>query len=272
MSQARPLEPSTRPGRTRRAHHVEVPPDGSFLSGTASPPTKSVLEGEDPPELALKRLWPLLVNGCALKAPSLKLLRELRAVLAEGSPPPEPSRLSGNGAPFARAFGLRHSFADGGADLMRNQPARMQVDAKERTLLLDLRAAQVRGDTERLDLFGHASNERLPAVAGKAVAHTRLARVAVSLAIERREVTDEGVVEVGAHDEPGIDVGSGLTIQTIAAWKDDGDARLRDVPAAPPRSRWQVPPLEQTVSGAIVDVSLTGADSRGRKPILWYAD
>jgi len=33
---------------------------------------------------------------------------------------------------------------------------------------------------------------------------------------------------------------------------------------------WQIPPLEQTVSGAIVDVSITGADLRGRRPMLWF--
>lgn len=33
---------------------------------------------------------------------------------------------------------------------------------------------------------------------------------------------------------------------------------------------WQIPPLEQTVSGAVVDMSVTGADLRGRKPILWW--
>lgn len=33
---------------------------------------------------------------------------------------------------------------------------------------------------------------------------------------------------------------------------------------------WQIPPLEQTVAGAIVDVSITGADGRGRSPVLWY--
>lgn len=33
---------------------------------------------------------------------------------------------------------------------------------------------------------------------------------------------------------------------------------------------WQIPPLEQTVAGAIVDVNITGADLRGRVPMLWY--
>lgn len=33
---------------------------------------------------------------------------------------------------------------------------------------------------------------------------------------------------------------------------------------------WQIPPLEQTIAGAIVDMSVTGADLRGRRPILWY--
>ena len=33
---------------------------------------------------------------------------------------------------------------------------------------------------------------------------------------------------------------------------------------------WQIPPLEQQVSNSIVDVSLTGADLRGRPPILWW--
>jgi hypothetical protein len=33
---------------------------------------------------------------------------------------------------------------------------------------------------------------------------------------------------------------------------------------------WQIPPLEQTISGTIVDMSMTGADLRGRRPILWY--
>lgn len=35
---------------------------------------------------------------------------------------------------------------------------------------------------------------------------------------------------------------------------------------------WQIPPLEQHVAGVNVDVSLTGADFRGRPPILWYPD
>jgi hypothetical protein len=33
---------------------------------------------------------------------------------------------------------------------------------------------------------------------------------------------------------------------------------------------WQIPPLEQTVAGAIVDMNITGADGRGRSPVLWY--
>jgi hypothetical protein len=33
---------------------------------------------------------------------------------------------------------------------------------------------------------------------------------------------------------------------------------------------WQIPPLEQPVANSIVDVSITGADLRGRKPILWW--
>lgn len=33
---------------------------------------------------------------------------------------------------------------------------------------------------------------------------------------------------------------------------------------------WQIPPLEQSVANAVVDVSMTGADLRGRRPILWY--
>jgi hypothetical protein len=33
---------------------------------------------------------------------------------------------------------------------------------------------------------------------------------------------------------------------------------------------WQIPPLEATVSLQIVDVSVTGADFRGRQPIFWY--
>lgn len=32
---------------------------------------------------------------------------------------------------------------------------------------------------------------------------------------------------------------------------------------------WQVPPLDQVLAGARVDVSLTGADAPGRVPILW---
>lgn len=35
---------------------------------------------------------------------------------------------------------------------------------------------------------------------------------------------------------------------------------------------WQIPPLEATISGAIVDMNMTGADVRGRQPILWWAD
>jgi len=35
---------------------------------------------------------------------------------------------------------------------------------------------------------------------------------------------------------------------------------------------WQIPPLEQQVCGSIVDMSLTGADLRGRRPIFWYPD
>ena len=33
---------------------------------------------------------------------------------------------------------------------------------------------------------------------------------------------------------------------------------------------WQVPPLEQTIAGMIVDVNVTGADLRGRQPMLWW--
>jgi len=34
---------------------------------------------------------------------------------------------------------------------------------------------------------------------------------------------------------------------------------------------WQIPPLEQTiVGGAVMDMSMTGADLRGRQPMLWY--
>lgn len=33
---------------------------------------------------------------------------------------------------------------------------------------------------------------------------------------------------------------------------------------------WQIPPLEQMISGAQVDVSMTGADLRGRRPMLWW--
>jgi hypothetical protein len=33
---------------------------------------------------------------------------------------------------------------------------------------------------------------------------------------------------------------------------------------------WQIPPLEKVVAGVNVDMSLTGADLRGRVPILWY--
>ena len=34
---------------------------------------------------------------------------------------------------------------------------------------------------------------------------------------------------------------------------------------------WQIPPLEQMVAGVNVDMSMTGADLRGRRPILWCA-
>lgn len=34
---------------------------------------------------------------------------------------------------------------------------------------------------------------------------------------------------------------------------------------------WQIPPLEQAVCNAIVDVNVTGADLRGRRPMLWYS-
>lgn len=34
---------------------------------------------------------------------------------------------------------------------------------------------------------------------------------------------------------------------------------------------WQIPPLEQRVGGIVVDMSMTGADLRGRAPILWAA-
>ena len=33
---------------------------------------------------------------------------------------------------------------------------------------------------------------------------------------------------------------------------------------------WQVPPLEQTIAGSNVDMSITGADLKDRRPILWY--
>ena len=33
---------------------------------------------------------------------------------------------------------------------------------------------------------------------------------------------------------------------------------------------WQIPPLEQMIAGVNVDVSITGADLRGRRPILWW--
>ena len=33
---------------------------------------------------------------------------------------------------------------------------------------------------------------------------------------------------------------------------------------------WQIPPLEQTVAGVNVDMNITGADLRGRRPILWW--
>jgi hypothetical protein len=35
---------------------------------------------------------------------------------------------------------------------------------------------------------------------------------------------------------------------------------------------WQIPPLEQMVANTNVDVSVTGADLRGRRPMLWCAD
>jgi len=37
---------------------------------------------------------------------------------------------------------------------------------------------------------------------------------------------------------------------------------------------WQIPPLDQTLAGVgtRVDVSMIGADTRGRSPILWYPD
>jgi len=34
---------------------------------------------------------------------------------------------------------------------------------------------------------------------------------------------------------------------------------------------WQIPPLEQAVAGVNVDMSMTGADLRGRRPMLWCA-
>lgn len=34
---------------------------------------------------------------------------------------------------------------------------------------------------------------------------------------------------------------------------------------------WQIPPLEQIVAGVNVDVSMTGADLRGRAPVMWWA-
>lgn len=34
---------------------------------------------------------------------------------------------------------------------------------------------------------------------------------------------------------------------------------------------WQIPPLEQTVAGVNVDMSITGADLRGRRPMVWWA-
>ena len=34
---------------------------------------------------------------------------------------------------------------------------------------------------------------------------------------------------------------------------------------------WQIPPLEANVAGIVVDMSMTGADLRGRAPILWAA-
>ena len=33
---------------------------------------------------------------------------------------------------------------------------------------------------------------------------------------------------------------------------------------------WQIPPLEQIVAGVNVDMNITGADLRGRRPMLWY--
>jgi hypothetical protein len=35
---------------------------------------------------------------------------------------------------------------------------------------------------------------------------------------------------------------------------------------------WQIPPLDQVLAGTRIDVSLTGADVRGRSPVLWYPD
>ena len=33
---------------------------------------------------------------------------------------------------------------------------------------------------------------------------------------------------------------------------------------------WQIPPLDQTISGMHADMNLTGADLRGRQPLLWW--
>jgi hypothetical protein len=35
---------------------------------------------------------------------------------------------------------------------------------------------------------------------------------------------------------------------------------------------WQIPPLEQIIAGINVDISITGADLRGRRPILWWPE
>ncbi len=33
---------------------------------------------------------------------------------------------------------------------------------------------------------------------------------------------------------------------------------------------WQIPPLEQKLTGVDVDMSITGADLKGRRPVLWW--
>jgi hypothetical protein len=35
---------------------------------------------------------------------------------------------------------------------------------------------------------------------------------------------------------------------------------------------WQIPPLDQTLFGMLFDMSMTGADLKGRSPIVWYSN